>query len=319
MGSYALEVVASDANFDESGYLAANPDVARAVAAGAMPSALVHFQRFGAREGRRLRLPRTRAFLDAKARKLARIEPLLRPGEACVRTAGFFDCLTDDLRRQFQIVEGGAESSNEYDGEAMALFDRHADGLVLDVGAGRRSTYFDNVVNFEIAPFDSTDVRGVAERLPFADASFDAAVSIAVLEHVRDPFAAAAEIVRVLKPGGELLCCVPFLQPLHGFPHHYYNMTHTGLRNLFEPAIDVERVTTPDSTLPIFSLTWILRSWADGLAAPARQEFLSLKVGDLLGAPVSYLGRSWVRGLSEAKNLELASACVLHGRKRDER
>ncbi|RPI47428.1 MAG: methyltransferase domain-containing protein [Acidobacteria bacterium] len=284
-----------------------------------MPSALAHFRKFGLREGRRLRMPLTDAFRDAKARKLARIEPLLRMGDACVRTSRFFDCLTDELRQQFQIDDGGAESSNDYDGDALALFERHRDGLVLDVGAGRRSTYIDNVVNFEIAPFESTDVRGVAERLPFVDACFDAVVSIAVLEHVRDPVGAAAEIVRVLKPGGELMCCVAFLQPLHGYPHHYFNMTHTGLRSLFEPGVHVERVTTPDSTLPIFSLTWILQRWANGLTEPARREFLSLTVSDLLGPPASYLDRGWVRGLSAEKNLELASACVLYGRKRDER
>ena len=316
MASYPLEALVSEANFDEAGYLAANPDVARAVAEGLVASGRAHFQRFGLREGRRQRLSRTEAFRDAKTRKLERLEPLMRPG-GCVRTPRFFDCLTDDLRQRFQIDDGGAESSNEYDQDALDLFDRNANGLVLDVGAGRRSTYFDNVVNFEIAPFESTDVRGVAERLPFVDAAFDAVISIAVLEHVRDPFAAAAEIVRVLKPGGELICCVPFLQPLHGYPHHYYNMTHTGLRNLFEPAVRVDRVTTPDSTLPIFSLTWILQSWANGLPAAARREFLSLKVGDLLASPVSYLDKSWVRGLSAEKNLELASACVLHGRKRE--
>jgi ubiquinone/menaquinone biosynthesis C-methylase UbiE len=44
-----------------------------------------------------------------------------------------------------------------------------------------------------------------AERLPFADASFDTVVSTLVLCTVDDPRAAAAEIARVLRPGGTLL------------------------------------------------------------------------------------------------------------------
>ena len=92
-------------------------------------------------------------------------------------------------------------------------------------------TPLDNVVNYEIVDYDTTDVIGLGDTLPFNDCVFDAVISIAVLEHVRYPFACAAEIVRVLKRGGELECSVPFLQPLHGYPHHYYNMTSQGLRH----------------------------------------------------------------------------------------
>lgn len=219
------------------------------------------------------------------------------------------------MRVAHGIDQFGPVSSHNYDGDAVALFDRQRDGLVLDVGAGKRSIYYTNVVNFEISAFATTDVRGVAEELPFQDQSFDGVVSIAVLEHVRDPFRAAAEMIRVLKPGGDLLYCVPFLQPLHGYPHHYYNMTHQGLRHLFEGPLVVERLTIPDSTLPIWSLTWILRSWVDGLHGRAREEFLGTTIADLIADPVTYLDREWVRELNPEKNFELASACMLLGRK----
>ena len=52
-------------------------------------------------------------------------------------------------------------------------------------------------------------LHGSAEALPFADASFDAAVMLDVLEHVSDEAAVLAELARVLKPGGWVVISVP--------------------------------------------------------------------------------------------------------------
>jgi SAM-dependent methyltransferase len=46
---------------------------------------------------------------------------------------------------------------------------------------------------------------GTADRLPFPDACFDAAVARLVLRHLPDPGAALAEIHRVLRPGGRAI------------------------------------------------------------------------------------------------------------------
>jgi len=51
------------------------------------------------------------------------------------------------------------------------------------------------------------EVRG--GRLPFADGSFDLAVSNTVFEHVEDLEAALSEIHRVLRPGGRLVAFFP--------------------------------------------------------------------------------------------------------------
>jgi SAM-dependent methyltransferase len=48
-------------------------------------------------------------------------------------------------------------------------------------------------------------VRAPAEKLPFADGSFDTVVGTLVLCTVSDPARAVAEVARVLKPGGRLL------------------------------------------------------------------------------------------------------------------
>jgi SAM-dependent methyltransferase len=51
--------------------------------------------------------------------------------------------------------------------------------------------------------------RGVLERLPFPDGSFDVVSAFDVLEHVVDPDAALREIHRLLRPGGVLVGATP--------------------------------------------------------------------------------------------------------------
>lgn len=54
------------------------------------------------------------------------------------------------------------------------------------------------------APVPIRFVRGVAERLPFAEGSFDTVVASFVLCSVADPRRAVVEVARVLRPGGEV-------------------------------------------------------------------------------------------------------------------
>jgi SAM-dependent methyltransferase len=250
-----------------------------------------------------------------KAAKLARIRPILQHGLPCLETADGFDFLTPELRAEFGVVDTTNVSANQYDPTALGLMDRYKGGLILDCGAGFRSTYLDDVVNFEIAGYPSTDVRGVGERLPFRDGVFDAAFSLNVLEHVQDPFACARELARVLKPGGELYCVVPFLQPLHGYPNHYFNMTHQGLRVLFDRLLTVDRQEVIPSGHPVWSLTWIVSRWADGLPRRERVKFLSMRLGDLLDNPVGYLDKGFATALPEDRRFELASTTALYARK----
>jgi SAM-dependent methyltransferase len=149
--------------------------------------------------------------------------------------------------------------------------------------------------------------------LPFKDGVFDAVISIAVLEHVKFPWMCAKEILRVLKPGGDLIICVPFLQPLHGYPNHFFNMTQAGLQSLFGSEINIIRHEVPISVHPIWSLQWILNSWAMGLNGDTKMNFLNMKVADFLSPAQSYLDKDFVKNLSIEKNFELASATVLHG------
>jgi ubiquinone/menaquinone biosynthesis C-methylase UbiE len=74
----------------------------------------------------------------------------------------------------------------------------------VDISAGQIE---ENSRRFPKIKFIQHDV---AERLPFADASFQVAWCSEVLEHLFDPQFALREMHRVLRPGGRLLVTVPY-------------------------------------------------------------------------------------------------------------
>lgn len=304
-----MSTEATSENFDERAYLAQNGDVARAIKAGMFASAWDHFVKTGEQERRRQRL--TASVSEARARKVERLKPHLRTDMPFRVDDGRLDFLTRELRKETRIADTHNVSANPYDEEMMRLIETYKDGLILDCGAGRRDIYFENVVNYEIVGYDSTDVIGVGEHLPFESNTFDAVFSIAVLEHVRDPFRCAAEIARVLKRGGQLYCCIPFLQPLHGYPHHYFNATPQGARRLFEDLLRVESVSVSRAMHPVWALSWIVRSWSEGLDEPTRTAFLNMQLKELVVPPEPLLTHPFARDLSREKQFELATGTIV--------
>ncbi len=316
--SVALYGPPTSEGFDEKDYLACNPDVAFAVKTGAFRSGRDHFDQFGHLGSHKVYYASAAAKLARlRAVKAERLAAVMQPALASMRGADdVYDVLTPELRSTFGVIETTNVSSNDYDWDTVQVIQAHPDGLLLDCGAGSRSRYYDNVVNYEIVKYPSTDVVGVAEKLPFADGSFDAVFSYAVLEHVKQPFLAAQELSRVLKPGGVLRVIVPFLQPLHGFPSHYFNMTQYGLATLFEGEIEIEKQFVGPYLGPVWTMFTLLRAWHLGLPDRLRKPFLDLTLRELLVHPTHLLDRDFVTQLSEAASFEIASATGLVGRKR---
>lgn len=250
-----------------------------------------------------------------RKKKLDRVRPFLRSEPLDQTDTGALDFLSPEIREKFGVIDTDNVSAHGYDRFARELIDKYSDGLVLDCGSGLRSDYLGNVVNYEIVPYLTTDVIGVAEELPFKDETFDAVLSLNVLEHLKNPFSAASEISRVLKKNGQLFCVVPLLQPVHGYPSHYYNMTAEGLKNLFTPMLKIDKQEIIASGLPVFALTWMISSWANGLQGKIREDFLNMPLKEFLVQPEQLINRPFVKSLGREKNFELASTTALWGTK----
>ena len=257
----------------------------------------------------------TEDFNERKKIKLDRIRLLLKKDLIFKQSSENFNFLSSEVIEKYGLATTENISSHGYDEYALEIINENPTGLVLDCGCGNRNEYLDNVVNFEIVPYESTDVLGLGESLPFNDNSFDAVLSLNVLEHVKNPFICASEISRVLKPNGKLYCVAAFLQPVHAFPDHYFNMTKGGMRLLFEEHLSIDDQTIIKSGLPIFSLTWILQRWIHALPQDSRDNFMSKKVSDLLASPIDYLEENFVKELPEEMNEELASTTALFATK----
>ncbi|MFK7957300.1 MAG: methyltransferase domain-containing protein [Lysobacterales bacterium] len=176
---------------------------------------------------------------------------------------------------------------------------------------------YPNLIQCEVVEYPNVDVLAVNQTLPFRDACFDAVLSLDVLEHVDQPFDCAAEILRVLKPGGRLYCNVPFLQREHGYPHHYFGMTRMGLLRLFGDQINVDQHRVPASGHPIWALWMMLQTYRDGLPQELRTDFHQLRVADILDKnPAEWMKEPIFQALSEEARWKIATTTSLIATKR---
>jgi SAM-dependent methyltransferase len=114
---------------------------------------------------------------------------------------------------------------------------------VLDAGAGT-APYRELFAHCEYLTSDwsasvhpgarEADIVASLTELPVPDGSFQAVLNTQVLEHVADPREVAAELFRVLVPGGRLWLTVPLTWPLHEEPYDFWRFTSHGLRHVLE-------------------------------------------------------------------------------------
>lgn len=133
--------------------------------------------------------------------------------------------------------------------------ERGAGTGVLYAAPGLRLTAFDI--------YASEDVQLIADAhaIPFADATFDAVLVQAVLEHVLEPQRVVEEIHRVLRPDGLVYAETPFLQNVHEGAWDFTRFTESGHRWLFRA---FEKIDSGPIGGPAAQLVWSLSylAWA---------------------------------------------------------
>jgi len=147
-------------------------------------------------------------------------------------------------------------------GEWLARHRHLFRGRLLDNGCGNqpyRGWYqplVDEVVALDAVSADGVSVLGFADRLPFADQSFDTVLVTEVLEHIENAERAVGELFRILRPGGHALITVPYFYPTHEAPYDYRRFTHFGLTDVLRrhdfDVVDIEAKGGPGLLLAHF-------------------------------------------------------------------
>jgi len=123
--------------------------------------------------------------------------------------------------------------SRVYDGKEDRRM-RHADCLGVDMLDGLG---VDRVLNLE-------------DPLPDDIGTFSHVECISVLEHSRRPWKLAANLERLLEPGGTLHVQAPMVWRVHNYPGDYWRFTLDGIRELF-PRIQWHRLAYAHLGLPV--------------------------------------------------------------------
>lgn len=117
-------------------------------------------------------------------------------------------------------------------------FDLHATGAtILDVGCGAKK--HPGAVGLDISGDTDADIVHDLDVFPYPieDSSFDEIVMQDVIEHVAEPMRVAAELHRVLRPGGRLQLRTPHFSSAlaYGDPTHRHFYSTSAIRYLADP------------------------------------------------------------------------------------
>gem|GEM_PF-1692576 len=145
------------------------------------------------------------------------------PGEADPDTVRASLC--DALRRHAPAGRAVALGVRGHDDSALANW--------RDDLPGRE------VLGIDVHPGPGVDLVGDAHVMSsFVEpASVAIFVCDAVFEHLEAPWLVAAEVARILVPGGLALVSAPSVWPEHAVPNDFWRMSADGLRSLFGPAL----------------------------------------------------------------------------------
>lgn len=117
-------------------------------------------------------------------------------------------------------------------------------GAVVEIGSkdyGSTTSLRDKFPGNEYTGLDIEDGKGVDAVVDLEagigdlpEGHYELAICCSVLEHMKEPWKAAKNIERLVRPGGLLYISVPWVWRYHPYPDDYYRFSPPALRFLFQ-------------------------------------------------------------------------------------
>jgi SAM-dependent methyltransferase len=152
---------------------------------------------------------------------------------------GIFETLPEFLKRRIHPLEYAIR-------DFVRSAASEASGVVIDAGAGEsrfreffaRGRYVGIDRGIGNSDWDYAGLDAVADLswMPVRSGSADLVLNTQVLEHVPDPRRAVEEMVRILRPGGQLILTAPQGWPEHQQPHDFFRFTRFSIEVLLRDA-----------------------------------------------------------------------------------
>jgi uncharacterized protein YbaR (Trm112 family)/SAM-dependent methyltransferase len=143
-------------------------------------------------------------------------------------------------------------------------------------------------VRLDIKPGPGVDVVGDGHKLPYLDNSFDAAIGLTTLKHLRNPYTFVSELYRVVKPGGLVYAQCVLYDPYHRHPGDYVHFTTSGIVNLFSQFEPVETGVNTGPSYTVFKMLPYYVGCLLGGKSPTRYK-MALYGSMWLLSPIRYL------------------------------
>ncbi len=161
-------------------------------------------------------------------------------------------------------------------------------------------------MDITLTPF--VDVVGDAHALPFLPGTFDFIFSLAVIEHLRQPFIAAQEMNDALRTGGYVYGECNFVFPYHGYPYHFFNASQQGLEEVFASFTKLRSSVAPYQ-MPSFAVKSTLTIYRQLLAHEASLQPLFELLDQVCQQPLG----TYDQYLTEGEALQLAAGVFFFG------